>query len=661
MVRVENPGQDGPEVLKTCGGPKRILIRIAQDDPLVTERVPPNQAEKEIATGQIRLRWLTPFAKARLGLPYEVWDGEQGKMVVHDKRLSLRPVVGELARILHCGTDFVFELVSRLERHPGGPEGATAEMMMKVPQGGGGGGNRLGAAQMCALNDAIWSVIVTNGRKRGARALAEIRSGLKHSDAFDGGRIPCSSTITRYWDTDEIRIALADPYSRDHLNRVCGSPDSIQGLNAVLSIDCSTMEHGGVEVRALDDKDRDLGVVTCIWGINSACRGVWTVLAFPGAQNGFLVGQALRLAFIDKKPILAKYGLADEEWPFHGKPGEIRHDHGTEFINKHIERALRSRDIAIPCIDRSPAKTPHYRGGEERFNSAAQWLFMEFLNSEQAKAIKRNVPGKPNAIGIRLSDLNRALVTWVVRDWNHRSHTALGGDSPLSRWEKYVRGQNGLPFSGVPVPLEDSDELRWEFLKREFRTVNQLGIQFKNRNYRSSDLNCFLAVNSRSSGKKIEFGYNPYHMGEIFVRVPSGRSGKIVPIPWLPIDEKFRPSIELAQQSADPTEWEWTLLYRDLKAGNTTTVSKEMLEDLHQHREELERSGRTGKVPVTQAAGRAMREFATESLPRASVFDSASPEEGGQPSPAADHSPGDRPKRKPPVYLPVGDFGSDEY
>src|SRR5690606_34676309 len=44
-----------------------LKIQIGPDCPRVTERVAPNQAETSLETGQIRLRWLTPFAQARRG------------------------------------------------------------------------------------------------------------------------------------------------------------------------------------------------------------------------------------------------------------------------------------------------------------------------------------------------------------------------------------------------------------------------------------------------------------------------------------------------------------------------------------------------------------------------------------------------------------------
>ncbi|HVZ65078.1 MAG TPA: Mu transposase C-terminal domain-containing protein [Lacunisphaera sp.] len=636
------------------------LYQIGPDMPRVTECALPNQAEKSIESGKIRLRWLMPLALSRLGMSYELWDPAQQKMVVHDERLPISRFVRDLAAVLKCGPDLIYHFVDKLAKTPGGPHNAKATDLLKSAQGGGSGTSRLGDKKDEVLNEAVWEVRVTRGIKPGRKAMKEIRKLLGASAAFANQPLPSPDTIAKRWNTDAIKVANANPYERDHLHRMCGEPDKILGLNAVMCIDCATMSNDECEVRVLDEQDRDLGPATCVWGINAATRGVMTVLGYPGAQNGFLVGQAIRLALIDKTPLLKEYGLEGYVWPFHGKPGEIRHDRGSEFINQHVERALQQRDIGIPVNDSSPAKTPHYRGGSERFHQSAQWLFAEFLDSPAAKKVLRSVKGKPKAKGIRLKDLNPALVTWVVQDWHNRSLSALGGDSPLSRWEKFVQGKNGLPASGVPPALEDSNDFRYEFLWVEHRTVNQLGIQFQNRNYRSDELNCFLKPNSRSSGKKVEFRFNPYVMGEIRMKVKDEDGDRIVSIPWVPIDDKFRPTTDLAARSKNPTYWEWKHLYQDLVKGNTATPSPKLMEDMQRHREEQAETGRLrSKRNISDNAREAMRGFAADSLPEARPSRSSPPVTQEHFMPDAPISP--PPSHKSRELLPVGDNGNLEY
>lgn len=640
----------------------RKLIYIDVEDPRVTESVAANMGEKEVRTGQVRLKWLMPFALARLGKSYEVWDPQTKAMVSRNCSLPLRPVVGELSDLLRCGEDFVFELVLRLVNYSGGPHNATAKDMMKVEQGGGKGTGRLETEQEEALRAAVWKVCVDRGMRVATRKTNdEIRQLLKSSGAFAENEIPTTSTIVQRSKSKEIATALADAYERDHLNRVMLGAEEIQGCHSQVLLDCSTMTNEFEEVRVVDLFGNDLGIANSIWGINAATRGVWTVWGFPGTQNSFLTGYAIRNGLIDKDPLLKSYGFAGASWPFHGRPGEIRHDHGSEFINSHIKAALLDRDVKIGCIDYSPPQTPHARGIGERFNRTAQQLFAEFLQSDIARKYRRTVNGKPDALGITNDDLNKALVEWVVTQYHFRPNKGLGGDSPMSRWEKMVLGKNGRPFSGIQMPLEDTDELKWSFLLRELRTVNHVGIQFENRTYRSPVLNRLLATNSRSSERKIEFRYSPYKLGRIYLKLPDEEGcEKIHEIPWVKATDKYFASREKERSAEDPTRWEWRQLFSDFRAGNTSKPTAGLVEELSNAKEEAATAGHASRGKSVKTAKKlaraAMRGFGADAIPKAHS-PAAAPEAKSNITYQSDKPPA---RAIQPVYL-SSDGGASDY
>lgn len=552
----------------------------------VPRNLPPNMAEDDPEVGKTRLQWLLPFALARCGQDYEVWDEASQQMVVKNERLTLRPAMGELCQILACGPDLIYELVNRLVQTTNGPRSAKACDMLKKRSSGGAGVGRFAPDKEACITGVIWDVRVKRRKAPGTQAMQDILTALAQTDAFCGQELPSKSTIRSRWNTDEIKVALADPYARDHLHRLCGDPEMINGLNDLLCIDCTQMSSQSNGLLVVDSEGRELGPVNCIWALNSATRGVVGVLGFPGAQNSRLVSLTMRMALIDKRPLLDQYGLNDEIWPFHGRHAVVRHDQGSEFLNANVEALLTGSEVKVPLLDRSPSHTPHFRGGAERFNGTAQTLFAEFLKSPQAVAFKRPVKGKPAAIGIRLQDLNRALVTWVVKDWHKRPMEALGGDSPLSRCEKFVRGQCGLPASGIRPPLADDDELRWACLMREPRTVNQHGIKFLHRQYRDPCLNLLLRPGSRSSGNKIETRVDPYDLGRIFVKVPDkGGDERIVAVPWKSLSAHYRPTVLLEQRAQNPTLWEWRQIFRDIQRGNTGKPTPEAMEMLQHYRD----------------------------------------------------------------------------
>jgi len=528
-----------------------------------------NETEVDADVGQIRLQVLMPFAKARLGRPYEVLDQATGRNLMRDEALPLRPHVCSLAKRLACSTDFVFALVNRICKS--GPENVRATEMLKISSNGGKGTSRLNELIDKALDSAVVEVCVNQGRKPGTAGANEaIRLHMR--TAGIAGNLPTTHTIKKRSMAPAIATARDDAYERDHLNRIAGCPDEIQSLMEVVMLDTTQFTNEDYELRVVDDAGRDMGPANVIFGVLGSNRGVWTYRGFAGAANGFLSGLAIKRGLVSKGHLLDRYGIPGV-WPFHGKPSELRHDNGSEFVNEHVKRVLKEMNIGFD--DRSPPKTPHLRGANERFNRMAHSFFKKFLESSCGRRYRRPVKGNKTALGITLKDLDRALAEWIVTDYHGRAHKGLGGDSPMSRFEKFVEGGNGLAASGLPMAVDDTDELIWDFLWEEKRTVNHLGISFRNRRYSCLELSSLFAQHRRSSRRKIPFRFHPYRMGSVFIRVPDDdKQKKPIEVPWIPENEKYRATIAEQFASADPSLWEWDALYADIRRGCTAEPTR---------------------------------------------------------------------------------------
>ncbi|HEY0967270.1 MAG TPA: Mu transposase C-terminal domain-containing protein [Opitutaceae bacterium] len=546
----------------------------------VAAKVGPHERESDIDVGCIRMRVLTPFALARLGQPYEIWDIEKKCLVTIDRSLPLRPYAKELAERLGCGTDLIFEWVNLMCEK--GPQNVVASELLKGSSSGGKGVSRLPASEEEALEKAVYQVCVNTGLKPGTKAATKaIRSHLIASGCVS--RAISTATIRKRSMCPRITFARADAYERDHLHRIAGHPDDVLGLNSVVVIDTTTFTDEDKSLRVVNAQNDDLGPANVIFAVLTANRGIWSFRAFVGPQNAYLVGLTIKRGLVSKESLLDRYNISGI-WPFHGKVGTLKHDRGSEFLNGLVEEGIKSRDIAID--DRSPPETPHHRGDLERFNRTAHVLFNEFMESDPAKRFLRPVNGMNSSKGILLKDLDRAMTEWIVLHYHERSHKGLGGDSPIRRMEKFVRGENGLPASGFPSALKESDELTWDFLCKVTRKVNQLGISFGNRRYVNPDLKKLLKLNSRSSELKIEVRFNPYDMGQVYVKIPDEHGvERICPVPWLPETQKYRPSLPNQQASINPSLWEWRTLFRDVSRGNTEKPTSGLAEALHAKKE----------------------------------------------------------------------------
>jgi hypothetical protein len=568
-----------------------------------------NQKETDLEIGLIRLKVLLPFALSRLGKSYEVWDKASNGLVWSDAPLAVRTYARELSSRLSCGLDFIFKLIGVICAK--GPENVAAEDMLKDATSGGRGTSRLLKSEEQALQSAVYKVCVTDGQKPSSKAANNfIRAHLLQVGSVS--RRISTKTIRSRALSQHITTARTDAYQRDHLNRIAGQPDEVLGLNSVVVLDSTQFSDADRSLRVVDSKGRDLGAANVIFGILKSNRGIWSFRAFAGSANRYLAGLTIKRGLVSKAPLLERYNISGI-WPFHGKPGALNHDNGSEFVNDHIIRVLKSRDIGYK--DLSPPKTPHFRGTLERFNRSAHVLFSEFLGSDFGKRYLRTVNGRPKDQGILLNDLDRAMAEWIVCHYHHRPHRGLGGDSPISRMEKLVLGLNGLPSSGVPTALEDTEELTWDFLWEETRVVNHLGIRFHNRRYVNTALSALLKHGHRSSQKKITFRFNPYAMRWIFVKVPTQDGGQILlRVEWLPENEKYRPQEADQMLSINPSLWEWEAIFKDICRGNsekpTGLIAEQML-----HKREAEAAADTGvagapgkSTRMSECRNRAMRE-----------------------------------------------------
>lgn len=457
----------------------------------------------------------------------------------------------------------------------------------------------------------------------------------------------CAKTLRKHSKAAWVQRARADSYDRDHLFRVIGQPAESLGLMSMVQLDTTTFTDDEPDaLRVVNEHGQDLGPANVIFGIMGANRGVWTFIPFVGAANSYLAGLSIKRGLLRKDLLLQEYGIQGV-YPYSGKAGEIRHDNGSEFIAEHLRSVLTLRGVKFNFDESSPVKTPHYRGKEERFNRTAHELFKDFLDSDKGQRYLRSVHGNKKAKGIRLTDLDRALMEWVVLDYHTRGHKGLGGDSPNSRFEKLVEGHDGLPASGLPTPLAPSEDLDWDFMWEDARVVNHLGISWENRVYRSPELEKLFVLNTRSSKRRVPFRYNPYGLNAIFVKVLDGRGGeKIVRVPWIPEREKYPMTEDVFRASTNPSIWEWKAIYSILRRAGHAKPATGLIEEIHQRQEAEADSARKAGAPKKKDRMSTSRNQSMRKL----LGDKNLPATAAEQPPPAPKAPRHSPR---PVYLPL--------
>ena len=194
-------------------------------------------------------------------------------------------------------------------------------------------------------------------------------------------------------------------------------------------------------------------------------RRPWATV-FVDQYSRLIVGWALSLrpTAAEVLAALRMAVAADPERGFGGVPTVLRWDGGLEFAAGAIGEAA----TALGCLAaRTDAYSPWQKGKIERLNRT--------LEQELISTLPRWTNGPRAADGTLLGPRPMTLERFVgvFADWvehynRERRHRALGGMTPLARWQS----------DPTPVTTKPPEQLRWMLLAGEPRRVLKDGIHF---------------------------------------------------------------------------------------------------------------------------------------------------------------------------------------
>ncbi len=606
-----------------------------------------NAEEIDETIGRIRMRCLIPYARAQLGLPPIHEGPEEGQ---NAEKLSLKRDQVALAAKLGCGVEKIRKFV-RLIREKGIENVRASDFLKKAP-GGGKGTCKVREAIRKPMFEAVKKACVQEGHPPGsARARKAIRLEMV-ALGVPSSKIPGRQALNAATYSPAIVSLHSGAVNGEHMGRVVDLATEAIAPNQMIFMDATVHSNESEPeecIYALNEAGKNMGLVNVIYGLDGATRGIWTVLGYVGAANGFLSGLAIHRGLLAKDALLAKYGIKGP-WLWCGKPRRFVTDRGKEFIGRQTQRVIQSMDIMFS--DRSPPRTAFYRAKAERFNRTAHKLYANFLKSEVGKKYFREVPGIPHATGILFKDIDRALIEWVVECYHVRGHAGLGGVSPIDRLFQMANGEVGFPLSGFPPPVADRSDLLWDFLWEEHRVINHLGISMINRRYNDERLTEFLVPGKRSSVVRQSVRFNPYGIGSVFVRKPD--TLEIIPIRYIHNNDQHPMSAEDRQKAINPSIWEWRSGRHDLKRVGISKPTPSQVEEVIQARENHIRSladgASMGAITRQDLTNLEMRDNFAAILPAAIS------------APASSNIlplPPKRPSQM--VLLPTGSGGASEY
>ena len=205
-------------------------------------------------------------------------------------------------------------------------------------------------------------------------------------------------------------------------------------------------------------------------------------------------------------------------------PRKIVTDNGKDYLSEVFLSACQKFGIDIV---QSAIHTPTDKALVERTFRSITTLFLEDLPGYVGSSpVDRGVDpkkGKPVPESERLLDLvtlTELLDDWVLETWNDRPHGGLR--DPLMPSEKFSPNQwfnATADLAGVvALPLTREDFI--DLLPSAWRTISPVGVQHKNRQYDSVELQPYrnLPSNLPTKNGQWEVKYNPYDSMHVWVR-----------------------------------------------------------------------------------------------------------------------------------------------
>lgn len=217
----------------------------------------------------------------------------------------------------------------------------------------------------------------------------------------------------------------------------------------------------------------------------------WATL-FVDQCSRLIVGWSLSLRPTQSE-VLAALRMAvivdPDRGPFGGVPTRLRWDNGLEFAATSIEQAA----LGLGCVAQATTPySPWEKGKIERLNRT--------LEQELLQGLPRWTDGPRDQAGrllgpgpMTLKLFVATFADWVAHYNIRRAHSALGGQTPLERWQA----------DATPVSALSAQDARWLLRARVEKTVNKDGIRHNGDPYFAPELNGLR-------GEKLQIAFMPH-------------------------------------------------------------------------------------------------------------------------------------------------------
>ena len=199
---------------------------------------------------------------------------------------------------------------------------------------------------------------------------------------------------------------------------------------------------------------------------------------------------------LPKEQLLAKFGI-DTIWPCQGIPGIIHADNAKEFRGNTLKMACNEYGIELKY---RKIKTPQYGAHIERLMGTFMKEVHALPGTTFSNSDDLDEYDSEKESAMTLEDFERWFLN-LIRAYHHREHSELK-TAPIQKYLKSLEGDDETPGIGQPLPIQDPDKLRIDFLPLERRSVQPYGIQLDNIFYYADVLQRWIGATAPNSTRE---------------------------------------------------------------------------------------------------------------------------------------------------------------
>ncbi len=346
--------------------------------------------------------------------------------------------------------------------------------------------------------------------------------------------------------------------ARDRYDPIRGSFPGADWPMSVIQVD-----HTPGNVELVDDEKRlPLGRPWITLALDVCTRVIVGIYVSMERPNASTTGNCISLAMLPKADYLKRLGIV-AEWDQWGEIGVLHMDNAREFRGKVLRRACLDYGIDLQL---RPVKTPHYGGHIERLMGTLAEELRKLDGTTFANPKEKGSYDSAKEATMTFSEFERYIVTWIVKVYNAKPHSALDM-SPNAAWDlKATQRMEGEPSGLVRGPPKDPERLRLDFMRFEHRQVDRSGIRLDNITYWDEVLKLRideLDPDHKKQKRKFLVRQDPRDITRIWFLDPDTQKYKCIPTRNL-----GRPAVSL---------WEWRAIAQHRKDHGKATFDEDAM------------------------------------------------------------------------------------